>query len=348
MKENNMENSMELLRRYLYAIKTKLPIKSRDDLIKEIESLTMDELEDRFGPQKEYTEEEIKTIIKEMGSPRRVASRYRGDEPYLIGPELSEIYRLVLLIASGAVTLGLMISFVIGSFSIDNSLGKHFLEFLRFFPSLFSALLSMVGSVTIIFALIQKFGNFKPEDLEIDEDWTYKDLPELPQKEEIVKLWEPIVGLFFTFLALILLNGLVYGNLHERLINGSGACTIIPIINLSALRHYAPLWNISLLLGLIGQVLLIVLGKREWRSRILELFTNLFDITILAIMIKGPMMIVPRALTAAFNPPAGSSLANFILNADRYYDLALTVLIIISAVGMIINTVKFILSRVNP
>ena len=69
---------MEIIERYIYAIKRRLPGKMSDDIATEIESLLYDELEEKFGNKETYTKEEIEEVMIEMGDPREVAERYRG------------------------------------------------------------------------------------------------------------------------------------------------------------------------------------------------------------------------------------------------------------------------------
>jgi len=241
---------MEVIKKYIYAIQRRLPAKNKDDIAKEIDSLIFDELEGRFGKRDEYTNEEIEAVIKEMGHPREVAGRYRDDKQLLIGPELFPIYKMVLTIAGGATTLGLVVSFIVKVINEAASGGASMWLFVSNFGqlvgSLFSALLGLVGSITIIFALIQHFGKFDAIDVDIYEDWRPKDLPDLPEDRDRVFRWEAIVSMVFIVFGAVLLNYYVAaGNLPFVINEGSGI-TVLPIFSIEALKQYLPLWNLSL------------------------------------------------------------------------------------------------------
>ncbi len=93
---------MELVERYLYAVGKKLPMKKRKDIVNELRSLIMDNLDDRAKGDNP-TEDEITQVLMEMGAPAEVAKRYRTGPQWLIGPELFDVYKMVVSIVAGAV-----------------------------------------------------------------------------------------------------------------------------------------------------------------------------------------------------------------------------------------------------
>lgn len=89
---------MELLDRYLHAIKFWLPRAQQDDIIAELsEDLRsqIEEEENKLG--RKLSEEEVVSVLKRRGSPLFVAGRYLPQR-YLIGPGLFPVYRFVLTI----------------------------------------------------------------------------------------------------------------------------------------------------------------------------------------------------------------------------------------------------------
>src|SRR5215475_15228174 len=87
---------MELLDRYLQAVRFWLPKAQQDDIIAELsEDLQsqIDDKEEELG--RCLDKEEVSAILKRCGSPILVASRYRP-QTYLIGPALFPIYAFVL------------------------------------------------------------------------------------------------------------------------------------------------------------------------------------------------------------------------------------------------------------
>jgi len=87
---------MELLDRYLQAVKFWLPAKQKEDIAQEL----ADDLESQFAERRDelgrdLTEDEIAEIIERCGNPLEVGSRYRPQQQ-LIGPVLFPIYWFVL------------------------------------------------------------------------------------------------------------------------------------------------------------------------------------------------------------------------------------------------------------
>ena len=107
---------MDLIERYLQAVRHWLPTTKRHDIIAELSEdihSQIDEREASLG--RPLTETEVEAMLLERGRPMLVASRYLPQE-YLIGPELFPIYRFVLkivLLCSGAPTVLALVSLIV-------------------------------------------------------------------------------------------------------------------------------------------------------------------------------------------------------------------------------------------
>jgi len=200
------KSAHELLDRYLLAVKRELTGKQREDIAAEIESYLLDLLEERFPKIKEITETQIKEILQEMGAPRKVAAQY-SPQRYLIGPRLFPAYFLVLKIVVAAVVGAFTLSTVINSVIGETS--TTWLAGLEYFGAIWNGALSAGGSLTLVFALIERFGEGK-EIKEIDELQKFKlhDLPDLPVEEKepskiglSIEIALGIIGIaFFTYI----------------------------------------------------------------------------------------------------------------------------------------------------
>ena len=68
---------MELLDRYLQAVKNHLPAKRKDDIIPELRANLESQLEDKEAElDRPLTANEAETWIKQLGSPIQVTARY--------------------------------------------------------------------------------------------------------------------------------------------------------------------------------------------------------------------------------------------------------------------------------
>lgn len=95
---------MELLDRYLAAVKKHLPWQRQDDILAELRANLESQIEDREAELgRPLTALEVEAILKQMGPPMQVAARYQTQQ-YLIGPALFPTYwyllRLVLIWAA--------------------------------------------------------------------------------------------------------------------------------------------------------------------------------------------------------------------------------------------------------
>src|ERR1700722_11050145 len=87
---------MELLDRYLQAVRFWLPKAQQDDIIAELSSDLRSQIDDReMELGRPLDEAELEGILRRCGSPILVASRYRP-QTQLIGPALFPIYLFVL------------------------------------------------------------------------------------------------------------------------------------------------------------------------------------------------------------------------------------------------------------
>jgi hypothetical protein len=91
---------MELLDRYLQAVKKHLPWERQDDILAELRANLESQLEDQeeeIG--RPLTPAEVETWLKQIGPPMMVAARYQKQQ-YVIGPAVFPMYWYVLRLAS--------------------------------------------------------------------------------------------------------------------------------------------------------------------------------------------------------------------------------------------------------
>lgn len=90
---------MELLDRYLQAVKRHLPWERQDDVLAELRANLEAQLEDKEAELgRPLTKEEAEEWLKQIGSPLQVAGRYQRQQ-YLIGPTVFPVYWYVLRLA---------------------------------------------------------------------------------------------------------------------------------------------------------------------------------------------------------------------------------------------------------
>lgn len=87
---------MELINRYLQAVRWWLPRKGQDDILREMSEDLHSQIEDkRAALGRDLTETEVAEILKKHGNPFLVASRFRTDQDWIAAPWL-QLYRFVM------------------------------------------------------------------------------------------------------------------------------------------------------------------------------------------------------------------------------------------------------------
>ena len=113
---------MTLIDRYLRAVKNNLASEERDDIVSELAENIHAQMEDRASELgRALTEDEQAAVLKQLGNPMVVASRYRSDQRtlafgrQLIGPELFPLYARVLAINVAITVAVVLIRALIGA-----------------------------------------------------------------------------------------------------------------------------------------------------------------------------------------------------------------------------------------
>ncbi len=296
---------MILLERYLLQVERYLPFKERKDTIEELRGLILDQV-DSLVSTGESEEKAVYKVLLDLGEPKEVANGYHEIRP-IISKELEPILMLVLKIVS--ISLPLTILFAESLSFVFNTSNFTFMDFLLNIayniPSALYALVMALGTVFIIFYLIERFAQPK---FEFNEKIFNPDhLPDIPIKVFKISLGESIFVILITVLALYLINyqqGLIsvyYDDVKIPLLN-SNFDIILPFINIGWLTaiilhiYYLfsrtrniPSKTIETILGIYGGILLIVLAT----SNILnEVVIDGYNLTVLPNILKIVFIIV--------------------------------------------------------
>lgn len=160
---------MDLIDRYLHAVRRNLPPAKADDIVAELRDDLFSQKEAREDVlDRELTKDEIGALLKENGHPLIVASRFRKHQ-YLIGPEIFPFYlsvmRIVLMIVVGLMLLVSTTKAVLAG-------GDMLTIWAASMAGIFSAVLWNAAIVTAIFAVIERTGiaagplvNWIPDEL---------------------------------------------------------------------------------------------------------------------------------------------------------------------------------------
>lgn len=268
-----------LIKRYTYQVGRYLPYKQRDDIVEELNSVLHDMISHNSK------DEDVITVIKEFGSPREVAAKYNPQGQYLIGPILFPIYRLVLFIAIGAVILGIIINTIASSFTYDMTIGSLLMSS---FGSLFSGLLSAFGSVTLVFALTQRY-LLKEEEKEIGKEWDPRKLPKIPLAKAEISLLKIGLRIFIHLVFLIII--LLYPERIGIFFFNKETVTHIPLLNMDVFSKFIPFFVTIFVLNILHNIFLI--KRRYWtkRLRIGKILIEIYNIVLLIVFLSNSKLI---------------------------------------------------------
>ena len=168
---------MDLLDRYLHAVRWTLPRAKADDIIAELRDDLVTRREDReeaLG--RPLTQDETSALVKEFGHPLVVASRYRKQQ-WLIGPDVFPFYIFVLGMAAFVILAVMLVVGVANTLFSDQDPIRVFAQTIG---GLSTSLLLNAAIITLVFAVLERTG-FPAEHL---KRWRPEQLPDIKIKRK--------------------------------------------------------------------------------------------------------------------------------------------------------------------
>jgi hypothetical protein len=293
---------MELVNRYVHQVGRRLPKRLRDDVKVELRSLLLDALEERTGLEARdetlFSEEDQVAVLEEFGPPARMAAKYQPRPRYVIGPKVYNLYLLVVAVVLGAGLLASIISTAVSELYASSArveilglLGQGLARF-------FNIALSGIGSTTLVFAVLERAIPNREFELDDEEEWNPRDLPEIEERDEI-KPAGLIVQIGILALLLIAFIGF-----PDRIATGAyydDGWHIIPsLLSPAFFSTYLPLIEISWGLTIVLNLVLLRQGHWQLGTRIADLLIRGFDIFILARLLVEPSILNASVLNSMF------------------------------------------------
>ena len=266
---------MELLDRYLQAVRFWLPKAQQEDIIAELSSDLRSQIDDReteLG--RPIDNAELEVILRRCGSPILVASRYRP-QTQLIGPALFPIYLFVLKVVLLWILVPMFLVIVGPAMIVPSS--DRLAAFFETWSALSSALFISAAVITLVFAVIER----TQSRLQLFEKWSLRSLPPAPKAERPASRTQTIFELICG------IGGLLYLLAIPRvpfLILGPAAAFLRP----TPIWHsiYLPLILLSLV-GLANQG--AILARPQWSSLppAAKLLTTIFGLIVVNFLINA-------------------------------------------------------------
>lgn len=274
---------MELLDRYLQAVRFWLPKAQQEDIIAELSSDLHSQIDDRESELgRPLDKAELEVILRKCGSPILVASRYRP-QTQLIGPALFPIYQFVLKVTLLWILVPVFL-LIVGP-AIVLPAADRWAALFKTWSTLSTALFASAGIITLVFAVLERtqaqFGIF--------EKWNPSSLPPVPKKRQPPKRSQSIFEMILASIGLVWLLATPH---YPFLVLGPAAAYLKP----------APLWHnyywpliVLAALGLAHQCVAVLRPQWTWFPASARLITNGMSLTVLYFI-----------LSAAFRPAIGA------------------------------------------
>jgi hypothetical protein len=246
---------MDLVNRYLQAVRFWLPRKQQDDMIAELSEDIRSQFEERSRALgRPLTESEVEELLRQRGSPILVANRYLPQQS-LIGPLLFPIYRFVAIVVTVCLLvpmfLGWLVSLLSPGFGADRS--AHWLSVVGLsWSHLWTGWFAAMGIVTLVFAVIER----THAQQHILESWNPRKLPPvrhpslIPRSSSAIELAVNLAVLLWWVVSMAPPLRFHFGNLHIALTAEWGiffwailALTLANII-LSSVNLVRPFWTV--------------------------------------------------------------------------------------------------------
>jgi hypothetical protein len=269
---------MELLDRYLRAVKFFLPRRQQDDILRELSENILSQMEDKARELgRPLNESEQAAILKQHGHPFVVASRFRNTPvQYLIGPVVFPFYWFVLKILFW---IGLGVC-ALNSIALLSS-GEPVRQLLHGLLAFAHVALPVFGWATFVFAAHDFFqAKFHLVD-KLNRRWDPRSLPTVPTPAQKVRRSQSIFGLIAGTVYVAWLLAVPY---YPYLIFGPAA---------SALR-LAPEWHrfylpvvVLAIAGLAQAVVNLVRPEWIWLPPVTRLLSNVVALVILRSIFKA-------------------------------------------------------------
>ena len=316
--------SNNLIERYVTEVGKHLFTKNRGDIQKELRSTLEDMLEDRSQAAGRAADEEMTVaLLKEFGRPEKVAASYQPNNQ-LIGPQLYPFYLLVLKIVLPIVSAVLLVTSLAGLALARIEPGQALVEIGQALLGIFNAVISAVGGITIIFAILDRVPGFRSEfekdRMDEEKDWNPRHLPEVREGEKF-SISNLVVEIIGAAAMLVLFN--FYPQVVGIHFLMDGSWTSVPLLS-EAFFEYLPflsiLWGLTLLLD----VSLLSRGRWETWSRWVSLLLKVATIALAGVMLGGPSLVSVDA--GALAATGLADLLTVIVQQAVIVALALTIL----------------------
>jgi hypothetical protein len=316
---------MELIERYLQAVRLALPKSQQDDIVKELRDSILSQVEEKEAALgRPINEEEQAELLKKIGNPLTLAGGY-AKQHHLIGAAVFPIYWKVLKVSLGLA----FVAGAVGSIATAAA-GKPLGESLRVLAIYPQTALMVFACITLTFWALEYFG----ARLRIAERWDPRKLPALSKTRPKKSRFELIAQLVVqTIFAVWWLAGLHY----EYLVFGPG----------TNFMRFGPIWHS--IYWLFVSMALIDLGLTtarlmwpQWTEggKVTRLVMSALGLVVLYFLLTNPGLFVARN-------PGDPQMESLVRTINYSLRLGLFITVIVNIFNVIKEAIRLIGQKVE-
>ncbi len=267
----NCDSLEETAERYIYDVTRRLPRHQKEDISRELHGLIDDMLETQAGGSP--TQKDLEKVLIKLGEPKKIANQYRDQKRYLIGPSYFEQYTALLKIVLPCVFFGITVASFLDIALVAGT--DYSLTLTHYFASVLSALFQGFTWVTLIFACIEYNSEKRPDKTAEPDQWNPADLPKIPSGQAVISRSDPIAGIVFTILVIILFN---FAPQLMGVYSTANGFSSVPIFDLQVLKTMLPILNLCFAVGIAKEVFRLGFGKYSIRLAVIVLTADLLTV----------------------------------------------------------------------
>ncbi|MCL2377271.1 MAG: hypothetical protein FWC76_07755 [Defluviitaleaceae bacterium] len=337
----------DLKERYIYAVTRHLPVKVQADVERELEGLISEMLDERRGNNSAPSEQDLRDVLTELGTPEELALKYCGDErTALISGTYFLMYKrilgIVLPIVAASIAGLSIIGFILGTEILHINMPfinitAGYNPLLMMFPNIIGTMIQAFAIITIIFAVL----DYRKAKLTDGDMLT--NLPEMPDTKTKIKPGEVVFGIIFSVFFAILLIGF-----PQIIAVWSEDTGWIPVFDVAVLRGlWLPIIS-WVVITIIAEVVRLIEGRITTRLAAVTTVANIL-IAICAIVVFGGFgsnELINPAFVSFMEGIFATTEVTWLLEAFAQINLVLLGIILIAlAIETIYTLVKAFLSR---
>ncbi len=275
---------METINRYIYAVIKHLPEEIRADVDKELRT----NIEDMLPP--DYTEQDVRRILNELGNPAKLADEYQGHKKYLIGPSLYNSYlstlKLVMQIVIPIIFVTTIITVFLDKSPHPSQVNLFINLFTKAIAGVISAAVQVFLWVTLVYVVLERAEASEGKIPFSKNTWSVDDLAPLPpESSQKISRWEAAfeIGGTVLFAALFIMTPSLIGWFES--FDGS-LILRETLFNLAVLQIFVPGILAFSIIGVTVGILKLVYGSWNWFLAFINTVANGFFLVLSYLMLS--------------------------------------------------------------